>query len=1021
MAWPWRKAVSLVLGAMLISASLATMPISPAQALEPTTESSCLIINAQHELVSADFCTGDVVIPASVTTIKSGAFTNFKGAVSFESNSQLQTVEQLAFYGGGEVKSIIFPPTLSNMGEFAVAATGNKVLYFEAKPTTMNPNALWSGGNVKIVQPRGDQRIASSFQTMDFEVPFQIDCNTFDGGKDFIGLNYVALELHNCLDPRNPGGANPPARMGYILNKNLNESVALQSLDGLHRGMVRLRQLGDSGMRLAASQEISGAGFSMSALGDQYDLPANSMLTCSLASGTPLPIGVVLTSDCKLEAASTTSMASSTTDITINWVAHPGPNNAFDMSQNPTTPSDELLNSGSVGVRLSLRKMSQLTAAQLFQMKLATAQYSGTTRDWNLAVDAYRALPADQVPAGSPDAGILAATAVEQFEAGAVTEGEATSAVDAFGNQAAPQSTFLASLRSRVELMSVKNSVTRFEAGGANAKYVRQRILALPSSEERTALLGRFANRANVLFQQTSAVVGGVRTVVFSNPYQVERFTVPVGVTQLSVEIFGAEGSQGGEDSGFGRPNRSGFKGRIQGTISVSGGQELTVGVGEAAGDAPSSCLGGSNRIALDRRVALGGINPLGGYSGGNGGSPGVDGCSGYGGAGGAASVLQIGDSGNPVSLANLVAGGSAGSSGSSDQYQGQIGLATASARADVASTNGQSALSLWRYTFSAFADLPSDGGAVGGAGGGSLGGTIGVYDLYQFCGLRDYCPTASSPGSNSTSGILTLAATYVPYTFAEGQNANGRITISYVEPPVTSNPGGGTGGSGGGTASPTPTSTGTPTSGATTSDAPGDIKVVPVWKGADVSWKAPTKDGGTPITSYEVNASTGQICQTDKLTCRLTGLKPGQLLQLTVKAKNAVGFSAPTQLQGAKVFIPLSLNLWQLRPISTGLSSNLSNPITLKPKLLNPAQLRTLRTMLVQDTGGFTLTVRLARNASKLSMDKMRTLLVDETKALRTQLRAAGLLGKVKIQSAVMPPDSKAKQPSVILVVRKP
>jgi hypothetical protein len=985
------------------------MPVSPAQALEPTTDSSCLIINTQHELVSADFCTGDIVIPASVTTIKFDAFFYFKGAVSFEANSQLHTIERGAFYAGGEIKSIIFPPSLRNMGDFAVAATGNNVLYFEAKPAAMDPVAVWQSGNVKIVQPRGDQRIESASQTLDFEVPFQIDCNTIDGGKDFIGLSYVALELHNCLDPRNPGGASPPARMGYILNKNLNELVALQSVNGLHHGTVRLRQLGDSGMRLAATQEISGAGFSISAFGDQFEPPANSTLTCSLASGTSLPVGVALTNDCKLEAASTTSMASSTTDITINWVAHPGATNSYDVSLSPTALPVETINSGSVGVRLSLRKMSQLTAPQLFQMKLATAQYSGTTRDWNLAIEAYRALPSDQVPGGSPDAGILAATAVEQFEAGAAAETVARTAVNTFANQAAPQSTFLSSLRARIELKSVQNLVATFEAGGTNAKYVRQRILALPSSGERTALLGRFENRANVLFQQTSVLAGGIRTISFNNPYQVERFTVPSGVTQLSVEILGSEGSQGDEDPGGGRPNRSGFKGRIQGTVSVSGGQVLTVGVGEAAGDAPGGVGSGNERVALDSRVARGGTNPLGGYAGGNGGSPGIDGNSGYGGAGGAASVLQIGNSGNPVSVATLVAGGSAGSSGSSDQYQGVIGLAVSNVRADIASTNGQSAPSLWRFTFPMFTDYPSDGGALGGAGGGSLGGTIGGYDLYTLCGQQDYCPTASSPGSNSTSGILTLAATYVPYTFAEGQNSNGRVTISYVEPPVTSNPGGGSGGSASPTATPTPT--GTPTPGATTSDAPADIRAVPVWKGADVSWKAPDKDGGSPITGYEVTALTGQICVTDKLTCRLTGLKPGQLLQLTVKAKNAVGFSAPAQLQGAKVFIPLSLNLWQVKPYKT----------TPKAKLLNPAQLRTLRAMLIQDTGGFQLTVRLAQNSSKFSQPKLRALLAYETKAIKAQLRSAGLLGRVTIVSAIMPPNSKANRPSVILVARKP
>jgi hypothetical protein len=1002
-----RKAVSIVLGALLISASLAAMQFSPAQASTTSPQaSSCLIINQQNELVSADFCTGDLVIPASVTTIKTNAFFYFTGAISFEANSQLRTIERAAIFGGEQIRSIIFPPSLTSMDAYAVAATGNNVLYFEGNPAQLNPGAVWQSGSYTLIQRRGGASLGLSTGQYDLASPFQIDCNTIDGGKDIIGRSYVALELHNCRDPRNPAGANPPATMGYILNQDLNESVALQSADGLHQGSVALRRLGDSGMRLAVTQEIAGSGFSVSAFGDEYLMPANSPLTCQLSSSTPLPVGVILTSGCKLEASSTTAMSSSTTDITINWVAHHGASNSYDVDQNHASPTEDMNSTGSVGVRISLRKPAQLTAGQLFQMKLLTAKFSGTARDWGLAVDSYRALPIDQVPVGAPDAGILAANAVEQFESGALGESSATSAVDAFANQAAPQSAYLAVLRARVSLQSTTNLVAAFETSGATAKNVRQRILVLPASAERTALLGRFDARAQVLFRQSATSSGDTRTLVFSNPYQVEHFTVPAGVTQLTVQVQGAEGSQGGSDSGSSRPDRSGFKGQIRGTVTVSAGQVLTIGVGEAAGDAPSDCLSGSDRIALDGRVAHGGVNPLGGYAGGNGGSPGVDGCSGYGGAGGAGSVVQIGDGSNPASVANLVAGGSAGSSGSSDQYQGKAGLSIHTSRSDTLTTNGQSALALWSYTFGDFYYYPSDGGGDGGGGGGAVGGAIGGYDQNLLCGYQDYCPLASSPGQNSTSGLSTLTASYVPYTFSSGQNANGKVTISYVEPPASSNP---SGGSGGGTASPSPSASPSPNS-ENPPAQPTGIVAVPFWKGADVSWSAPVAGAGSPSVVYEVIASSGQTCQTEKLTCRLTGLTPGQLLEVTVIAKTPSGLSSPAPLAGPKRFIPLSINVWQVRPFLAG-------P---EPKLLNRGQLASMRKMLIQDRNGFVLNVRLATNQSKLSKAALKALLAIEIKALKGQLAAAGLGNKVSVRSAIMPPNSSAPRPSFILLVRK-
>jgi hypothetical protein len=50
-----------------------------------------------------------------------------------------------------------------------------------------------------------------------------------------------------------------------------------------------------------------------------------------------------------------------------------------------------------------------------------------------------------------------------------------------------------------------------------------------------------------------------------------------------------------------------------------------------------------------------------------------------------------------------------------------------------------------------------------------------------------------------------------------------------------------------------------------------------------------------------------------------------------------------------------------------------------------------------------------------------MQNLLLEEVKALKTQLRGVDLLGKVKFVTSLQGPNSAAQRPSVILVIRKP
>jgi Fibronectin type III domain len=73
---------------------------------------------------------------------------------------------------------------------------------------------------------------------------------------------------------------------------------------------------------------------------------------------------------------------------------------------------------------------------------------------------------------------------------------------------------------------------------------------------------------------------------------------------------------------------------------------------------------------------------------------------------------------------------------------------------------------------------------------------------------------------------------------------------------------------------------------------APTAVTAVPLGGGAELSWPAPTSDGGSPITSYLTTASHGgQTCSTtDTTTCTVSGLTNRHLCTVRVRAVNAKG-----------------------------------------------------------------------------------------------------------------------------------
>lgn len=336
-------------------------------------------------------------------------------------------------------------------------------------------------------------------------------------------------------------------------------------------------------------------------------------------------------------------------------------------------------------------------------------------------------------------------------------------------------------------------------------------------------------------------------TQTFGYTGSVQTFTVPSGVTQLSVTLAGAEGGRGGRDGYFGTPG--GYKGQVTGTIPVTPGQLLTISVG-GGGTGGASCSNSQVR-------APGGASPLSGYAGGGGGMPGSQGCSGGGGGGGAATVLTAGPD-------TIVAGGAGGGGGSGQwaPLNGRQAEATHSARADLTTGIGQPG-----YNVQQICSGNCDGGGGGGGGGGAQGGAQGgvEFGTGQYTEWLGY---GGFPGANSTAGLASLSATY---TFFSGNSGHGSVSLTY--------------------------STGSADSPTSVIGTTGDEQIA-------VNWTAPANEGGASVTDYVVefaeDAATpdwrvfeeGESASTSAV---VTGLANGTAYVFRVSAVNSFGTSAPS------------------------------------------------------------------------------------------------------------------------------
>ncbi|MHB1884951.1 MAG: beta strand repeat-containing protein, partial [Acidimicrobiales bacterium] len=418
------------------------------------------------------------------------------------------------------------------------------------------------------------------------------------------------------------------------------------------------------------------------------------------------------------------------------------------------------------------------------------------------------------------------------------------------------------------------------------------------------------------------------------NSDALQHFTVPAGVTSLTISALGGQGGWAGADAS-GNPPAGGYQGEVSGTIPVSPGDYLTIGVGSGA-DEPFyiACTGGQDASSpIDPNDAVPGENPLTQYDGGMGGAPGPNGCSGYGGAGGAATVIEVGASASaPTSLGRIVAGGGGGDGGSG-QYalvRGQIGLASyvaqvtptpitygipagCAASSDCTShntiespsplptdpTQGQAGIAVFtncggstnaqnadQYFNTGAPDTEPgcDGGGGAGGGGGAAGGAAGE-DQFGSGSSDEWYGHGGSPGENSTGSFSGLSAIYAydsdinegrptaSNAFADpGAAYDGSVTITY--------------------------STGVPSTPLSVVGTAGNGSIA-------LAWSPPSNPGSEAISDYIVRYSSdgGTTWTTDdtastSTSATVSGLTNGTGYIFEVEAVNSVGdgpFSVPT------------------------------------------------------------------------------------------------------------------------------
>ncbi|MBL0054780.1 MAG: hypothetical protein IPP31_01055 [Chitinophagaceae bacterium] len=288
-------------------------------------------------------------------------------------------------------------------------------------------------------------------------------------------------------------------------------------------------------------------------------------------------------------------------------------------------------------------------------------------------------------------------------------------------------------------------------------------------------------------------------TQTFNYTGGMQTFTVPAGITSVTIDAYGAQGGSGATGNSNIGPTAGGNGGlgtRATGMLAVTPGQVLNIFVGGAGATPTGGFNGGGNGgnqnagggggasdvrfpgvTAADRLIVA-----AGGGGGGRGGCEGSNGPAGAGGNGGNGDGNGVNGANSPTS--GGVAGGGFGAIGSNFGGAG-IGcagfLGNAGTAGNVSGIGGNGGAGQSCCCFS-FGSIPGGGGGGGGfvGGGGAGGGSAGTAG----CSGNDKGAGGGGAGGTSFTGGVSggVATTGV-------QSGDGMVTITYAPTGCTGTP----------------------------------------------------------------------------------------------------------------------------------------------------------------------------------------------------------------------------------------
>ena len=276
-----------------------------------------------------------------------------------------------------------------------------------------------------------------------------------------------------------------------------------------------------------------------------------------------------------------------------------------------------------------------------------------------------------------------------------------------------------------------------------------------------------------------------------------QNYTVPCGVTTLTIDAFGAKGANGTSGANNSTGGIGGFGGHVQGVLTTTSFQVISVFVGGQAsgglggfnggaigGGSGQTITGGGGGGATDIRLGGNAVSNRILVAGGGGGG-GAMGCQspnangGNGGAGGGGN----GSNGTNATEGSLSAGGGSGATGVNggtfgvgcNGFYGSVG---GNAIGEIGG-NGGNAPNCCCFTFFS---IPGGGGGGGGylGGGGGGGGTAGDVN----CQID-----AKGAGGGGAGGTNFISTDFSNPVIVNGvNNGNGYVVFSY-ENPIPSTP----------------------------------------------------------------------------------------------------------------------------------------------------------------------------------------------------------------------------------------